>query len=623
MNDNISRTITPNPPANYTPSMGKYQTLQPFRYWCQKVLPLVYDDSLSYYELLCKVVDYLNKTMEDVETLHGDVTNLHKAYVQLQEYVNNYFSTLDVQKEINNKLDSMVQSGELLNIITPTIASNVTNWLTGHITNPSNPPIDKSLLVGNAAADSKTVGDLIFGMNIKNVSAFGAVGDGTTDDYTAFQGAINNHTINGIILDSEKTYYISKKLIMTDRQNFCIIGNNATILFENLPSEKENDTLFQIVSITGLYIENLTINGQYEWVERPYHTQESFSDYMRTRNASRHALYIANSKQFTLKNVNVNHSLTGFFITRSSYGNIINCSSQYTLADGVFVVSCRSVNVTNHYCNNIDDDSYVAINYDPTLSSSNIRYDGCITQNGFGALCCFYGSYNCSIKNSAIYNCSYTPLKLGAHNPYKVGGGRITVENCNIIMKTVVDNFTDNLLTLCEGITEGDNTFCLSLKNITINFPSPEKYTCRIISTDDIEMKNVRINTPFSFVSCDKVSMSNCTLKNVQVTKSTYLYIVNNNIYDINITNASSMEIINNRYTNTPVLTFYGTNSKARIDNNNINNKGNNYFIQTSDPALPKDISHLSFLVGTVLSSGGRLIYVTDSGIGYKVLATE
>ena len=40
--------------------------LTPFRFWCQKVLPLVYDDSLSYYELLCKVIDYLNKMGEDV-----------------------------------------------------------------------------------------------------------------------------------------------------------------------------------------------------------------------------------------------------------------------------------------------------------------------------------------------------------------------------------------------------------------------------------------------------------------------------------------------------------------------------------------------------------------------------
>ena len=115
------RSITPLPPADFTPVMGNYKTLQPFRYWCQKVLPLVYDDSLSYYELLCKVVDYLNKTMEDVETLHGDVDNLHKAYAELQGYVNNYFSTLDVQTEINNKLNDMASDGTLSQLLSSII----------------------------------------------------------------------------------------------------------------------------------------------------------------------------------------------------------------------------------------------------------------------------------------------------------------------------------------------------------------------------------------------------------------------------------------------------------------------------------------------------------------------
>lgn len=103
--------------ADYTPNMGEYTDLRPFRFWCQKVMPLVYDDSLSYYELLCKVVDYLNKAMEDTETLHVDVTNLHSAYVKLQEYVNGYFTNLDLQEEINNKLDNMAENGELYEII--------------------------------------------------------------------------------------------------------------------------------------------------------------------------------------------------------------------------------------------------------------------------------------------------------------------------------------------------------------------------------------------------------------------------------------------------------------------------------------------------------------------------
>lgn len=43
--------------------------LRPFRVWCQKVLPLVYDDSLSYYELLCKVMYHLNLTIDEINEI--------------------------------------------------------------------------------------------------------------------------------------------------------------------------------------------------------------------------------------------------------------------------------------------------------------------------------------------------------------------------------------------------------------------------------------------------------------------------------------------------------------------------------------------------------------------------
>lgn len=90
--------------------MNNYNDLQPFRFWCQKILPLVYDDSLSYYELLCKVVDYLNKTMEDV-------TYLHDEFMKLKDFVDNYFKNLDVQDEINKKLDEMAKDGTLTSIL--------------------------------------------------------------------------------------------------------------------------------------------------------------------------------------------------------------------------------------------------------------------------------------------------------------------------------------------------------------------------------------------------------------------------------------------------------------------------------------------------------------------------
>lgn len=92
------------------PEMHEYKVKGAFRFWCQKVLPAVYDDSLSYYELLCKVVEYLNTTMEDVNNLTEDVTNLY-------EFVDNYFTNLDVTEEINSKLDEMAEDGTLYDIL--------------------------------------------------------------------------------------------------------------------------------------------------------------------------------------------------------------------------------------------------------------------------------------------------------------------------------------------------------------------------------------------------------------------------------------------------------------------------------------------------------------------------
>lgn len=56
--------------------MAGFNKLTPLRFWCQKVLPLVYDESLSYEELLCKVVAYLNGVIEDVNQIPEYIQSL-------------------------------------------------------------------------------------------------------------------------------------------------------------------------------------------------------------------------------------------------------------------------------------------------------------------------------------------------------------------------------------------------------------------------------------------------------------------------------------------------------------------------------------------------------------------
>lgn len=103
--------------ADFSPVMREYNGLRPFRFWCQKVLPLVYDDSLSYYELLCKVVNYINNLIEDGQKVGENIDALLSAYNELQEYVNNYFDNLDLQDEVDNKLDEMTETGVLSQLL--------------------------------------------------------------------------------------------------------------------------------------------------------------------------------------------------------------------------------------------------------------------------------------------------------------------------------------------------------------------------------------------------------------------------------------------------------------------------------------------------------------------------
>lgn len=118
------------------------KNLQPFRHFCMSigVLPTSYLESLSYAELLYWFCDYLKNTViptinnnsecitELQENYSSFTTNITNLYNQLKDYVDNYFKNLDVQEEINQKLDDMVTSGELESIINRTLIFKLDNF---------------------------------------------------------------------------------------------------------------------------------------------------------------------------------------------------------------------------------------------------------------------------------------------------------------------------------------------------------------------------------------------------------------------------------------------------------------------------------------------------------------
>lgn len=102
--------------------------------WCQKILPLVYDDSLSYYEFLCKVTDTLNNV----------INNLN-----------------DIPDYIKKLIEEIITSG--------TIEDILSDLLSNFMLNVKYPP--------------------------EGIKA--ATGDGSTDDTNAIQGCIDYAENNG------------------------------------------------------------------------------------------------------------------------------------------------------------------------------------------------------------------------------------------------------------------------------------------------------------------------------------------------------------------------------------------------------------------------------------------
>lgn len=189
-------------------------------------------DALTDYELLCKVVEYLNKVITSQNEVIEVTEDLLKAFDDLQKYVHDYFDNLDVQEEINVKLEDMAESGELTTIIGAYLQTTAL-WCFDTVADMK---LSQNLIAGSYArtlgfysvndgggavykiTDSGTANEmdviacgdlyanLVYGKEI-NVKQIGAYGDDTHDDYAVFNRAYTIANTNGIVLYVPKATY--------------------------------------------------------------------------------------------------------------------------------------------------------------------------------------------------------------------------------------------------------------------------------------------------------------------------------------------------------------------------------------------------------------------------------
>lgn len=100
--------------------MKKIENIKPFTKFCCTIgnIPSSYLISMTYEEQLIWLCNYLEKTViPSVNENAEAIVELQNLFIELKDYVDHYFDNLDIQTEINNKLDEMAESGQLTEII--------------------------------------------------------------------------------------------------------------------------------------------------------------------------------------------------------------------------------------------------------------------------------------------------------------------------------------------------------------------------------------------------------------------------------------------------------------------------------------------------------------------------
>ena len=215
-----------------------FNKLTPFRFFCLTNFPFIEEDfdSLTNYELLCKIVEYLNKVINTTNSIGTQTEELTNAFNELKSYVDNYFTNLDVQQEINNKLNEMSLDGTLENIINEQIFSNLNNQIQNNTNdinnlsqNISNISSNDTILIGDSySLDRRPDVDITgWAIPLKNLMGL--------DDTNCFISQDNGggFTVNGSFGTFENAI---SRLVIEDKskiKNIIVAGGLNDIKAEN------------------------------------------------------------------------------------------------------------------------------------------------------------------------------------------------------------------------------------------------------------------------------------------------------------------------------------------------------------------------------------------------------
>lgn len=252
-----------------------------------------------------------------------------------------------------------------------------------------------------------------------DVSAYGAVGNGVTDDTTSIQSAFNalGTSIGKLTFESGKTYLISSPLNVSSSKDFIIEGNNAVIkVKDGTPASGGSGVI--LTRCENFTIQNITVNGN-----RANRTPaETYA----------HNLILRGCRLFTLSGVTGENAVCdGFYVsaytpsdaeTVSRNGMFLNCKGDNCYRQGMSIINGHHLYVVNSEFSNtagtapeagidIEADSGTC---EPSNMNIVIRNSKFSANRGYGTLISSMGATrNITIEDSYFTNSPSANPSLG------------------------------------------------------------------------------------------------------------------------------------------------------------------------------------------------------------------
>lgn len=238
-------------------------------------------DAVTNYQLLCKVVEYLNNVIDNNNKQNTNITQLEQNFITLYNYVKDYFDNLDVQEEINTKLDEMAADGSLSKLIQPLFDAYKTS-----IDKEVNSQNDKIVVLenrmntftalpsGSTSGDAELIDIRVPASGFNDNKPYSTAGEAvrgqvgtlntelidTTKDMWSWSGDFSKPTTNFNLTDIVGNNYqfksgyidnveLSVSAVSGNEATLFITDTNRKILFKTTKIIKENDLLIPVHEI--------------------------------------------------------------------------------------------------------------------------------------------------------------------------------------------------------------------------------------------------------------------------------------------------------------------------------------------------------------------------------------